>query len=511
MARPLQFRLEELPYRLAAIVESSDDAIVSKTLEGVITSWNRSAERMFGWTADEAIGRHITLIIPPERLHEEDEVLAKLRRGERIDHFETIRVAKDGRRLNISLTVSPVRDGSGRIIGASKIARDITEHRAFEVARNRLAAIVDSSDDAIVSETLDGIITSWNRAAERMFGWTEPEAVGRHITLIIPAERHAEETEVLAKLREGDRIEHFDTVRVTKDGRLLDVSLTVSPIRDTRGEIVGASKIARDISERRRLEAELADLLERERRAREAAETANRARDEFLATISHELRTPLTSMLGWARMIESARLDPETVTKAARTIANNAASQAQLVDDLLDLSRVATGRLRLNLESCDLAAVVTAAIDTVRPVAQAKAITLGQSVPAHGVPMIGAPDRLQQVVWNLLTNAVKFTPRGGCVEVTLTAADHAAEIVVRDNGEGIAPAVLPHVFEQFRQEDSSTTRSHGGLGLGLSLVKHIVELHGGRASAASPGKGHGAVLTVVLPLCPPNDIGVKES
>jgi PAS domain S-box-containing protein len=374
----------------------------------------------------------------------------------------------------------------------------------------RLAAIVESSDDAIVSKTLEGVITSWNRAAERIFGWTADEAVGRHITLIIPPERHPEEDVVLAKLRRGERIEHFETVRVTKDGRLLDVSLTVSPVRDAAGTIVGASKIARDVTERRRLETERADLLERERRAREAAEAANRARDEFLATISHELRTPLTSILGWARMIESAGLDPDTVVKAARTIAQNAATQAQLVDDLLDLSRVVTGRLRLNLERCDLAAVVAAAVETVRPVVEAKAIALAVNLPPDGMPLFGAPDRLQQVVWNLLTNATKFTPRGGRIEVTLSCRDGEAQIVVSDNGEGIAPTVLPHIFEQFRQEDSSTTRTHGGLGLGLSLVRHIVELHGGHATAASPGKGQGAVFTVVLPRSRPGDTEVKE-
>jgi PAS domain S-box-containing protein len=502
VAGPPSFDPEELQERLAAIVDSSDDAIVSKTLNGIITSWNRAAERIFGWTADEAVGRHITLIIPPERHAEEDEVLARLRRGERIEHFETVRVAKDGSLLNISLTVSPVRDGSGRIVGASKVARDVSEHHAFEDLRHGLAAIVDSSDDAIVSKTLDGVVTSWNRAAERMFGWRADEAVGRHITLIIPPERHAEEEDVLARLRRGERIEHFDTVRVAKDGHRIDVSLTVSPVRNFRGVIVGASKIARDVTERRRLEAERDDLLAREREAREAAEAANRAKDEFLATISHELRTPLTSILGWARLIQSAGLDAGGIARAAGVIVQNAATQAQLVDDLLDMSRVVTGRLRLEFEACDLATVVSAAIETVRPVAEAKGVALSSTLAADGTRIVGAPDRLQQVVWNLLTNAIKFTPPGGAVDVLLRQAAGSAEIEVRDNGEGIAPDVLPYVFEQFRQEDSSTTRAHSGLGLGLSIVKHLVELHGGHVRAASSGKGQGAGFTVTLPLRP---------
>jgi PAS domain S-box-containing protein len=512
VARLPSFDPEELPARLAAIVDSSDDAIVSKTLDGVITSWNRGAERIFGWTAEEAVGRHITLIIPRERHPEEDDVLAQIRRGERIDHFETVRVAKDGRLVNISLTVSPVRDTSGRIVGASKVARDISERRAFEDLRSRLAAIVDSSDDAIISKTLQGVITSWNTGAQRIFGWTAEEAVGRHITLIIPRERHAEEDDVLARLRRGERIEHFETVRVAKDGRLLNVSLTVSPVRNASGVIVGASKIARDVTERRRFETQRDELLARERRAREAAEAANRAKDEFLATISHELRTPLTSILGWARLIESADLDAEGIARAARTIVRNAATQAQLVDDLLDMSRVVTGRLRLDFEACDLAAVVTAAIETVRPTAEAKGVALSTILAADSVPIIGAPDRLQQVMWNLLTNAIKFTPAGGTISVSLREADQIAEIAVCDNGDGIAPDVLPHVFEMFRQEDSSTTRSHGGLGLGLALVKHLVELHGGRVHAASPGKGQGASFSVALPRQPlnPFEPNVKE-
>ena len=277
--------LADAAARLAAIVDSSDDVIVSKTLDGIITAWNPAAERMFGWTAAEAVGRPITLIIPEERRAEEDAVLARVRRGERVEYFDTVRATKDGRLVNVSLSVFPVRDSAGRIVGASKIARDIAERRRFDETRARLAAIVDSSDDVIVSKTLAGIITSWNPAAERMFGWTASEAVGRSITLIIPEEQRAEEEAVLARVRRGERVEHFDTVRVTKDGRLVDVSVTVSPVKDSTGRIVGASKIARDISERRRIEAERAQFLARERAAREEAERANRAKDEFLATV----------------------------------------------------------------------------------------------------------------------------------------------------------------------------------------------------------------------------------
>jgi PAS domain S-box-containing protein len=485
--------------RLTAIVDSSDDAIVGKTLDGIITSWNPAAERLFGWAAAEAIGQHITLIIPPTRHAEEDDVLARLRRGERIEHFETVRVTKDGRLLDISLTVSPIRDATGRIVGASKVARDVSERRLNEISRARLAAIVDSSDDAIVSKTLDGIITSWNRGAERLFGWTAAEAIGQHITLIIPRDRRAEEDEVLARLRRGERVDHFETVRIAKGDRLVDVSITVSPIRDAAGRVVGASKIARDVGDRRRIEEERTRLLAREQEARREAERLVQSKDELLATVSHELRTPLNAIFGWARMLQSTVMDAAARERAVNAIVRNASVQARLVDDLLDLSRIVTGRLRLELTAVDLNAVVEAALETVRPMASAKDITLAAALDRSVGPLRGAPDRLQQVVWNLLTNAVKFTPPGGRVEVSVRPAATTVDIVVRDTGEGIAPDVLPHVFEPFRQEDSSSTRAHGGLGLGLALVRQLVGLHRGQVHAESLGKGHGTTMTVTLP------------
>ncbi len=361
---------------LRALIDSSDDAIISKTLDGVITFWNRGAERIFGWTAAEAVGRHITLIIPEERHAEAAEVLARIRRGERVDHFETIRVARNGHRLNISLTVSPIKDDAGRIVGASKIARDITPQRQGEITQARLAALVDSSDDAIISKTLDGVITSWNAGAERIFGWTAAEAVGRHITLIIPDDRRAEEDEVLARIRRGERVDHFETIRVSRNGHRLNISLTISPIRDGTGQILGASKIARDVTERRLMEEERERLLAREQQARTQAEALNRTKDEFLATVSHELRTPLNAIFGWARMLQSADLDDETRARAVATIVRSASAQARLIEDLLDLSRIVTGRMRLEFEDLDLKAVIEAALDTVRPAATAKELAL---------------------------------------------------------------------------------------------------------------------------------------
>jgi len=362
-----------------------------------------------------------------------------------------------------------------------------------------LAAIVESSDDAIVSKTLDGVITSWNGGAERMFGWPASMAIGQHITLIVPEDRRAEEEEVLARLGRGERIDHFETVRMARDGRLIDVSLTVSPVRNRLGQIVGASKVARDISERRRLEEYRDLLLKHEHQARTAAESLIRAKDQFLATISHELRTPLNAIFGWAKLLEKPELDERSRKRAITAIVNGASAEARLVEDLLDLSRVVTGRLRLDMESISLREVVEAALETVRPAATAKQVELSAALDEVG-QMLGAPDRLQQVVWNLVANAVKFTQRGGRVDVALRRVGDHAEVTVRDTGEGISPAMLPYVFQEFWQEDSSVTRPHQGMGLGLTLVKHLVELHGGHVRAESVGKGEGATFTVALPL-----------
>ena len=242
--------------QLAAIVASSDDAIVGKDLEGHITSWNEAAERMFGYTPDEAVGRHITMIIPEDRLGEEAYVLGEVRKGNRIEHYETVRRRKDGTLIDVSLTVSPVLNAAGQVAGVSKIARDVTQTKRLAREAFRLAAIVESSDDAILSKDLNGFIQTWNRGAERIFGYTAEEAIGRNITMIIPEERLPEETEVLTRVRAGLSVEHFETVRKRKDGCLIDISLTVSPIRGAKGEIIGASKIARDITEPLRLRAQ---------------------------------------------------------------------------------------------------------------------------------------------------------------------------------------------------------------------------------------------------------------
>jgi PAS domain S-box-containing protein len=363
-----------------------------------------------------------------------------------------------------------------------------------------LAAIIDSSDDAIVSKTLDGVITSWNPGAERIFGYPAAEAVGQRISLIIPRERLAEEDAVLAQILRGEKVDHFETVRQTKDGRLIDISLTVSPVRDSAGRVIGASKIARDITERRRIEGERDALLARVQEARAEAEALNRGKDEFLATLSHELRTPLNAIFGWARMLATGQLGADERAHAAEVILRNATAQVQLIDDLFDVSRIITGNMHLDVRPVDLRAVVEAALDAVRPAVAAKAIRLETVLDPRAGPIMGAPDRLQQVIWNLLSNALKFTPTGGRIQVHLRRSDPQVELIVSDTGEGIHPDVLPYIFDRFRQGDTGTNRRHGGLGIGLALARYLVDLHGGSIRADSPGVGLGATFTVTLPL-----------
>lgn len=378
----------------------------------------------------------------------------------------------------------------------------IANLKSPELAPYWLAAIIESADDAIVSKTLEGIITSWNKGAERIFGYTADEVIGKPVTILIPAGHEDEEPAILARLRAGERIEHYETVRVRNDGRLIDISLTVSPIRGPKGEIVGASKIARDITEQREARKAIDEANERLKRLYQQAEESSRLKEEFLATISHELRTPLSAILGWARMLRLGQLSTEHTAKALDTIERNARAQAQLVDDLLDVSRIITGKLRMDVRPSEPSGFIDAAVEAVRPAAEAKGVRVLKVMDTGPVSIPGDPVRLQQVVWNLLSNAIKFTPRGGRVQIRSERVDSHLEIVVTDTGQGIAPEFLPHVFDRFRQADQKTSRQHGGLGLGLAIVRHLVELHGGTVSATSEGEGKGATFTVMLPITP---------
>jgi PAS domain S-box-containing protein len=716
--------------KLAAIVESSGDVIIGKSLEGIITSWNRGAETIYGYTAAEAIGRHISILAPPERQQEMEEILEKIRRGERVNHSNTVRVRKDGKRVDIALTVSPIKNTDGQIIGASTIARDITEQKRREQAERFLSeastALASSLDyettlataaqlavphfadwcsvdmvneDETVSrlavahidpekiawaheiqqryppdpaephglynvlrtgesefypEIPDELLVQGARDAEhleliRQIGFCSAMVVplkarGRTLGVItfvnVESERHhtredlalaedlanraalavdnaylyrVEQQTRLAAERTSDRLMRLQAVTTVLSQSLTSQQVasavieqgmkslnayagTVVMLNDsgTEFEVVETLGFPQEVVDKWRrfpvnapvaiadavrektpviigniaesldrypmlgplssitgskalvafplivkgrtigalglsflevqefsdedsafllaLAQQCAQALERsrlyetERRLRTEAEEANRIKDEFLATVSHELRTPLTAIVGWSSMLKISKFDEKTTAHAIETIERNAKAQTEIIEDLLDVSRIITGKLRLEPGLVQLDSVIASALDAIRPTAETRGIEIKANIDPGASVVWGDPARLQQVMWNLLTNAVKFNAKGGSVEVRLQRVKSHIQIVVSDTGQGISQEFLPFVFERFRQADGTITRAHGGLGLGLAIVRHLVELHGGTIYAESGGVGLGAAFTVDIPVRAVQDV-----
>jgi PAS domain S-box-containing protein len=619
--------------RLAAIVESSDDAIVSKDLNGIINTWNKGAERILGFTAEEVIGRPVTILIPSDRQAEETEILSRIRKGQRIEHFETVRQRKDGTLINVSLTVSPIKNERGEVIGASKIARDITrskeaqeqlrralefdqtvmlsmgeglytvdsegrvtfmnpaaermlgwttdevlgsrihdvihhtrpdgtpfpaeqcaglkvlregktvsEHQDsfirkdgtfFDVvfsssplrSEDRISGLVvvfrditerkraeeeirfqahllDAVDQAVVATDLNGTLIFWNSFAEKLYGWPAAEALGSNVLDLMPSPHLREQaTEILALLQSGHSwAGEFEVQR--RDGTFFPAMVNDSPILNDQGELIGIVGVSVDNTERRRAEKEREDLLLREREARAEAESANRLKDEFLATLSHELRNPLNVVIGYSEILRRGDENQSHafVIKAAEAIRRNAMAQAQLVSDLLDLSRLQMGKLSLDRKPISLSTVIKEAVETVSAEVKAREISLSVNLDSEILVVEGDSVRLGQIAWNLLNNAVKFTPPGGRIKITLDQEGNEARLTVDDSGQGISPEFLPHVFEMFRQADASSSRRQGGMGIGLALVKQLVGLHHGRVQVYSAGNDLGARFTVWIPL-----------
>lgn len=385
--------------------------------------------------------------------------------------------------------------------GVSVLITDITDRKRIEESLQRtnqtLQTLLDACPIAIVFFDPQGIVRLWNRAAEHIFGWSAAEAIGQ----FMPTVSHRR-TEFLASLQtvmKGQSLDGLEAQHQRKDGSMVDLEIWANLTHDAEG-IPGCLGIAWDITERKQAEQERERLLAREQTAREQAETANRIKDEFLAVLSHELRSPLNPILGWSKLLQNGRLDEEVTRRALETIERNAKLQTQLIDDLLDVSRILRGKMALNIQPVNLVTVVEAALETVRLAAEAKQIQLQTAGTLKNWQVLGDSTRLQQIVWNLLSNAVKFTPTGGRIEVRLEAIGNNAQIQVTDTGKGISPDFLPHVFDYFRQEDGKTTRQFGGLGLGLAIVRHLTELQGGTVHAESLGEGQGATFIVRLPL-----------
>jgi PAS domain S-box-containing protein len=516
--------------RFRLLVESVVDyGIFMLDLDGRIASWNSGAEHINGYFAEEIIGRHFSIFYRPEEVASgkcEQELAIALREG-RFEE-EGWRLRKDGSRFWASVVITAVRDHEGELIGFGKVTRDLTERREAQEelrrSEERLRLLITSVKDyAIFVLDPKGHVLTWNPGAERLKGYAAREIIGQHFSRFYP-EEDVRAGKCEYELEGATRLDRFEDEgwRLRKDGSRFWANVVITPIRDEDGTLVGFAKVTRDLSERKRREEERVALARAEearriaesnqeraralaedlRRARDEAQEAARLKDEFLATVSHELRTPLNAILGWGRLLHAGSLGPEKAASAIDAIVRNAASQSQIIDDLLEVSRIIAGQLRLDADMVDVNQVVTAAIDVVRPAAEAKGVALLWSFNPDSGMIRGDAGRLQQVLWNLLTNSVKFTPRGGQVCVTLRRHTSIIEIEVVDTGRGIAAAFLPRIFERFTQEEAGHSRRKGGLGLGLAIVKHLVELHGGDVEAHSAGENAGATFIVKLPLAP---------
>ena len=649
----------DIAAQLAAIVQYSRDAIMSTDLDGTITTWNQASEQIYGYSAGEAIGQSYRLIIPPERQAEDEDARNRVRSGQPVEYYETVRIRKDGTRIDVSVTISPLLDQQGKIVGVSKIARDITERRRAE---DRFRLAIEAAPTAILIADQRGRITFANAHAEALFRYTRDELLERSVEDLVP-ERFRGHHPGYRKTFFAEPIRRpmgagRDLYGLRKDGSEIPVEIGLSPF-ESGGHVFVLAAIA-DISERKRSSQQAAFLAEagailagsldyattlkavtnlavpsiadwcavdvmtdkgtldriavahvdpakielagtiRARyedpdspysptyvvrtgasaivprvsddmitaaahgdeeqallvrslglvsylivplmahgrtfgaltlataesgrhysnddlrfaqdiafrvalavdnaRAYQDADAANRLKDEFLATLSHELRTPLNAILGYARLLQSGMMSADRQSRALGTVERNATALTRIVGDILDVSRIISGKIRLNVQPIDLPQVVTDAVETLLPAAEAKQIRVQSILDPAAAPISGDPDRVQQIVWNLVSNAVKFTPKGGVVQVRLERVNSHVEIVVSDTGIGIAPDFLPYVFDRFRQADSRTTREHGGIGLGLAIVRSLVELHGGTIHAASGGRDRGTTFRVRLPL-----------
>ena len=402
---------------------------------------------------------------------------------------------------------------NNEIVGVIGIIREITDQRRVEEAareaHQRLTFHVQNTPLAVVEWDSDFRVSRWSGAAERLFGWKAEEVLGKHVNdwKFVVAEDFAAVESVRLRQRDGmERQGVINNRNYRKDGSILHCEWYNSVLSDERGELVSVLSLVLDVTARKQAEQERNELLTREREARRHAEEADRLKDEFLATLSHELRTPLTAIFGWASLLRSGDVPDGEVNEALQIIERNARAQARLVDELLDVSRIITGNLQVELRPIELSTVVEVASSGLRPAAQAKNITLEFEPSAEAQIVRGDQGRLRQVVWNLILNAIKFTPRDGRVNVRLQSESHFVRLIVEDNGEGISQEFLPYVFDRFRQAEGSISRKQGGLGLGLAVVRHLVELHGGSVSAASDGPGHGATFIVNLPLAPEETI-----
>ncbi|MGE3438902.1 MAG: response regulator [Blastocatellales bacterium] len=487
--------------RLTGIIESAMDAIITVDDRQRIVLFNAAAERMFGCPGAEAIGQPISRFIPEQARAAHESHIREFGQEGAPNRQMGALGAVSGKRARgdefpIEASISQVEVAGQRLF--TVILRDVTERKRAEEILKRYELLSELARDIVLLIRLrDGRVIEANHAAVAAYGYDRETLMKMSLfDLRAPGTMPDVATQMAKADAEGIL---FETKHQRKDGSVFPVEVS-SNGADIGGERMLLSVI-RDISERKRIEQERNLFLQREQHARRIAEDANRAKDEFLAVVTHELRSPLNAMLGYAR-IQCARpeIDLEEARRAFETIRRNGERQKALIDDLLDTARIITGKLRLDVGPVDLVAVINDAIETALPAAESKLILLTSKLAPNAGQVTGDDERLHQIVWNLLTNAVKFTPEGGRVEVTLERAGPRVTLTVSDTGQGIAPEFLPHIFDRFTQQDTSHSRRHSGLGLGLALVKQLVEMHGGDIKARSAGENQGATFTVNLPL-----------
>jgi PAS domain S-box-containing protein len=515
------FSIASTTEELALLVSAVEDyAIFLLSPTGDIRSWNAGAARTFGYRAEEAVGRSFAMFYPPADVeagkprHE----LEVARRDGRVED-EGWRIRKGGEQFWVNTVITALHGPDGELRGFAKITRDLTKRRDAEehLRQNEeffRLLVASVKDYAIFMLDTTGHVISWNAGAQRIKGYAPAEIIGKHFSIFYPeADKQAHKPEGELEIASRTGVYEEEGWRLRKDGSRFWANVVITAVHDESGALRGFAKVTRDITERKQAEETQRALVEQQearleaederRRAEQSyrvAQEANRAKDEFLMTLSHELRTPMTAILGWARLLPMMSPEDANFREAIEQIARGAQLQAHLIDDVLDVSRIVSGKLRLSRETVDLGRVVGSSVEAVRPTAEAKNITLATSLGPSIGTIVADPTRLQQVMWNLLSNAVKFTPRGGTVQVSARRTASHVQLAVTDTGEGVDPDFLPHVFEAFRQAENPNTRIHGGLGLGLSIVRYIAEAHGGTVMAESAGRGKGATFTVTLPI-----------
>ena len=504
-ARVAQTRATESREVFRVTLRSIGDAVITTDTAGCVTYINGVAESLTGWSLSDALNQPLEsvfrIVNELTRQPVENPATRALRHGVVVGLANhTILIKKDGSECPIDDSAAPIRDEKGHVSGCVLIFRDVTVQRLIEREKTSqlhtarlLASIVESSNDAIISKSLDGIIQSWNVAAERLFGFTAEQAVGRHISLVIPLDLIAEEDKIIARLKAGQRIEQYETERVRSDGQCIFVSLTISPIRDDLGTVIGASKIVRDVTDRKRLEDNLrrlaADLSENDRR-----------KNEFLATLAHELRNPLAPMSNMLEVVKRSDGDSETLKRAYDTIERQLAQMVRLVDDLLDLNRITYDRLELRCSEVELSSVIQQAVEVAYPLIDAAGHNLIVDLPAEPIHLNADRARLAQVFGNLLNNSCKYTRPNGTISLSAKRIEDEVVVTVKDDGAGIPPDKLDSIFDMFMQVDLTAERSQGGLGIGLTLVKRLTEMHGGSIEAKSAGEGQGSEFIIQLPI-----------